>query len=58
MSNININKVEVKNLNKKLVEIRRDFHMYPELSYEENRTSKKIKYYLDSWGILIPQLSK
>lgn len=34
-----------------LVEIRRDFHMYPELSQEEFRTSEQICKYLDSWGI-------
>lgn len=51
MNKLNINKNDVKNFNNKLVEIRRDFHMYPELSYEENRTSIKIKEYLDNWGI-------
>lgn len=34
-----------------LVEIRRDFHMYPELSEKEFRTSEKICEYLNSWGI-------
>lgn len=51
MSNFNINKNEVKKFNNELIEIRRDFHMYPDLSYEENRTSKKIKEYLDDWGV-------
>lgn len=36
---------------KELVAIRRDFHMYPELSGKENRTSEKICGYLDAWGI-------
>lgn len=34
-----------------LVEIRRDFHKYPELSGKEYRTGDKICEYLDSWGI-------
>lgn len=34
-----------------LVEIRRDFHMHPELSENEYRTSNKISEYLASWGI-------
>ena len=34
-----------------LVEIRRDFHMHPELSESEHRTSEKICEYLDAWGI-------
>lgn len=34
-----------------LVEIRRDFHMHPELSEKEFRTSDKICEYLDRWGI-------
>lgn len=34
-----------------LVEIRRDFHMYPELSEQEYRTSNKICEYLSAWGI-------
>lgn len=34
-----------------LVKIRRDFHMYPELSEKEFRTSKKIAQYLTKWDI-------
>lgn len=34
-----------------IVEIRRDFHMYPELSQEEFRTNEKISSYLDEMGI-------
>ncbi|WP_190285355.1 M20 family metallopeptidase [Clostridium sp. JN-1] len=34
-----------------LINTRRDFHMYPELGYEEFRTSKKIKEFLDKEGI-------
>src|SRR5690554_4221763 len=41
----------VNELFNELVEIRRDFHMYPELSEQEHRTSSKISEYLSNWGI-------
>lgn len=47
---MDINK-RINELYDELVEIRRDFHMYPELSEKEYRTSEKICEYLDSWGI-------
>ena len=34
-----------------IVEIRRDFHMHPELSEQEERTMNKISEYLTAWGI-------
>lgn len=34
-----------------LVDLRRDFHMHPELGYEEHRTSDKIKEFLTKEGI-------
>lgn len=34
-----------------LVNIRRDFHINPELSQQEYRTQKKIQSYLNEWGI-------
>ncbi|WP_342598940.1 M20 family metallopeptidase [Psychrobacillus sp. FSL H8-0483] len=34
-----------------LVELRRDFHMYPELSHEEVETPKKVAAYLTSLGL-------
>lgn len=37
----------------KLVEIRRDFHKYPELSSEENRTQEVIKKYLLDLGLQV-----
>lgn len=47
--------MDIKNLAKKhkdyVVELRRDFHMYPEKSFEEFRTSKKVKEELDKMGI-------
>ena len=35
----------------KFVEIRRDFHMHPELGLTEFRTADKIEEYLTQWGI-------
>lgn len=44
-------KERVNEMFEELVNIRRDFHMYPELSEKEYRTSKKICEYLDKWNI-------
>lgn len=44
-------KKRVDELFNELVEIRRDFHMHPELSEGEFRTSEKICNYLKTWGI-------
>lgn len=44
-------KKRVDELFDELVEIRRDFHKYPELSEHEYRTRDRICQYLDSWGI-------
>ena len=44
-------KKRVEEIYDELVAIRRDFHMHPELSQNEFRTSAKICEYLDSWGI-------
>lgn len=41
----------VDELFEELVGIRRDFHMYPELSEQEHRTLEKICEYLEEWGI-------
>ena len=34
-----------------IISLRKDFHKYPELSMEENRTSKRIKEELDKIGV-------
>lgn len=41
----------VNDINDELINIRRDFHMNPEVGGNEFRTMKKICEYLDSWGI-------
>ncbi|WP_034601660.1 M20 metallopeptidase family protein [Clostridiisalibacter paucivorans] len=42
---------KVKNIEKWIIEARRYFHMYPELSEKEHNTSNKIKEYLTDMGI-------
>lgn len=44
-------KGQIKNIEDEIIEIRRDFHMNPELSSKEFRTMDKICQHLDSWGI-------
>lgn len=44
-------KKRVDEIFEELLEIRRDFHMHPELSEMEYRTSQKICEYLDRWNI-------
>lgn len=44
-------KKEVNTIAKEVVELRRDFHSYPELGYQEFRTSDKISEYLTELGI-------
>ena len=38
-------------LEEEMTEWRRDFHMHPELAYQEVRTSGKVAELLESWGI-------
>ncbi|AYD40263.1 amidohydrolase [Clostridium fermenticellae] len=45
-------------IKQELISIRRDIHMYPELGYEEFRTSKKIKEFLDREGIKYIETAK
>ena len=44
-------KEEVRILNHELIELRRDFHMHPELGFEEWRTSNIVSDYLESLGL-------
>ncbi|NLY20512.1 MAG: amidohydrolase [Tissierellia bacterium] len=44
-------KKEIESLKEELIDLRRDFHKYPELGFEEYRTSEKIAEYLKSLGI-------
>ncbi|WP_154674854.1 M20 metallopeptidase family protein [Desnuesiella massiliensis] len=52
MTDYNINFLEeAENIKEQLIAWRRDFHQNPELGFEEYRTSKVIKEFLDSEGI-------
>jgi len=44
-------KEKLRDANNELINIRRDFHVYPELSNQEFRTQNKICEYLEKWGI-------
>lgn len=46
------------NIKDEIVSIRRDLHMNPELGYEENRTSQKIKNFLQKEGIEYTETAK
>ena len=43
--------MKTKSLHNQLVEWRQDFHMYPELSFEENRTSERVAELLKEFGL-------
>lgn len=51
-------KKEAIDIQDELIEIRRDFHQYPELGFEEYRTSKKIKEFLTREGIKYIEVAK
>ncbi len=44
-------RAEVKKIQKKIIDTRRDLHKYPELSFQEIRTSKLVAERLESFGI-------
>jgi len=41
-----------------VISLRRDFHMYPELGFEERRTSEKVMEYLGNLGIKTIKMAK
>ncbi|MDG5471253.1 hypothetical protein P6709_05795 [Jeotgalibacillus sp. ET6] len=41
----------LEDLQTEMVELRRDFHMHPEVSHEEKRTPEKVAAYLSELGI-------
>ena len=40
-----------KELEDYVIQLRRDFHMHPEVAYRETRTSERVREELDRWGI-------
>ncbi len=47
---------EALKIREKIVSWRRDFHMYPELKYEEERTSGIVEEHLREWGYRIKRI--
>jgi amidohydrolase len=54
---INVNSMMMDGVYKKvteeMIELRRDFHQYPELSFKEEQTSKKVAEYLRACGLKV-----
>jgi len=48
----------VNSLKEEVIKLRRDFHAYPELGFEEHRTAEKIEEYLDNLGIETRRMAK
>lgn len=51
-------KEKVRNLEGELISLRRDFHMHPELGFEEYRTSEIVKKYLEDLGLEVSIIAK
>ena len=44
---------EIQSIKNKIIDTRRDFHKHPELSFQEERTSKIVSEKLESFGISV-----
>ena len=51
-------KREISALQEELISLRRDFHMHPELGYEEHRTSQIVYDYLEKLGLEVTKVTK
>lgn len=51
-------KNDILELEEELITLRRDFHMHPELGYEEYRTSQIVFEYLNSLGLEVKKIAK
>lgn len=51
-------KKKIEELTPQIVEWRRDFHRHPEVAFQEERTSKVIKDYLESLGLSVRRMAK
>ncbi|AFL94563.1 hypothetical protein containing amylohydrolase domain [Thermococcus cleftensis] len=47
---------EALKIKEQIISWRRDFHMYPELKYEEERTSKIVEEHLREWGYRVKRV--
>jgi amidohydrolase len=51
-------KKRIRELNQELVDLRRDFHRYPELGFEEHRTAEVVENFLKSLGMRTERTTK
>jgi amidohydrolase len=51
-------KDQVAALKDEIIELRRDFHMHPELGFEEYRTAEKVEHYLKDIGLTPKRVAK
>lgn len=51
-------KSRIKNLKQEVVDLRRDFHMYPELGFQEFKSAEKVEAYLQNLGLKTNQVAK
>ncbi|HYE82349.1 MAG TPA: amidohydrolase [Clostridia bacterium] len=51
-------KSEISAVQEELINLRRDFHMHPELGYEEHRTSRIVYEYLEKLGLEVTRVTK
>lgn len=51
-------KKRINELKNEVIELHRDFHMYPELGFQEYRTAKKIEVYLETIGFETSRIAK
>ncbi|MDD2586913.1 MAG: amidohydrolase, partial [Syntrophomonadaceae bacterium] len=49
---------EVNELKGEIVALRRDFHMYPEIGFEEYRTAEVVTKYLTECGMEVKRVAK
>lgn len=51
-------KKQIASLNEELINLRRDFHQYPELGFEEFRSQEKVMEYLEKCGLKPEKMTK
>ena len=48
---------EIKDLEKEVIALRREFHMYPELGFQEHETAQRIEQYLQALGLSVRRVA-
>ncbi|MDA3916033.1 MAG: amidohydrolase [Deltaproteobacteria bacterium] len=51
-------KNQIKNLEQEVIDLRRDFHMYPELGFQEFKSAEKVEAYLQNLGFKTKRVAK